>query len=78
MDYLGKSPMYDVHWKTVSRIWATVNSKLKVGATLDASNQKYGQHNRALIQFDEAKFQDLEKTKKTSQQVVANVMGVSQ
>ena len=29
---------YDVHWKTVSRIWAKVKTQKKEGATLDASN----------------------------------------
>ncbi|XP_057539731.1 uncharacterized protein LOC130817809 [Amaranthus tricolor] len=69
---------YDVHWKTVSRIWAKVKTQKKEGATLDASSKKFGRNNRTIIPFDESKFQALEKAKKTSQQAVAIAMGVSQ
>ena len=69
---------YGIHWKTVSRIWATVKNQQKEGATLDATRKKFGKITNRIIPFDESKFQALEKSKKTSPKAVANVMGVSQ
>ena len=69
---------YDIHWKTVSRIWSTVKNQQKEGATLDATSKKYGRITDTIIPFDERRFQALEKSKQTSQKVVANAMGVSQ
>ena len=76
---MGKiAKKYDVHWKTVNRIQAKVKTQQKEGATLDAHSKKFGRNNRTIIPFDESRFQALEKAKKTSQQAVANAMGVSQ
>ena len=69
---------YDIHWKTVSRIWAIVKNQQNEGATLDATSKKFGRITNTIIPFDERRFQALEKSKKTSQKAVANAMGVSQ
>ena len=58
---------YDVHWKTVSRIWAKVKTQQKEGAIVDASSKKFGRNNRTIIPFEESRFQALKKAKKTSQ-----------
>ena len=69
---------YDVHCKTVSRIWGKVKTQQKERATMNASSKKFGRNNKTIIPFNESRFQALENAKKTSQQVVANAMDVSQ
>ena len=69
---------YGIHWKTVSRIWATVKNQQKEGAILDATGKKFDRITNTITPFDESRFQALEKSKKTSQKAAANVMGVSQ
>ena len=40
---------YDVHWKTISRIWAIVKNQQQEGAKLNASSKKFRRNSRKKV-----------------------------
>ena len=70
---------YDVHRRTVGRIWRQIWDQIKNNQVLiTVNNKKKGNKGRPSIPFDEKKFKSIEKAKKTSLATLSKAMGVSQ
>ncbi|XP_057548213.1 uncharacterized protein LOC130826661 [Amaranthus tricolor] len=70
---------YDVHRRTVGRIWRQIqDQKENNQVPITVNNKKKGSKGRPFIPFDEKKFKSIEKVKKTSLAALSKAMGVSQ
>ncbi|XP_057529994.1 uncharacterized protein LOC130808552 [Amaranthus tricolor] len=68
---------YDLHRRTIERIWRQIRDQKKNEVPINVNNKKTGTKGRASIPFDENKFKSIEKVKKTTLRSLSRAMGVS-
>ncbi|XP_057535502.1 uncharacterized protein LOC130813678 [Amaranthus tricolor] len=70
---------YDVHRKTIGRIWRQIRDQINNNQVpINVNNKKKGSKGRPPIPFNENKFKSIEKVKKTTLRALSRAMGVSQ
>ncbi|XP_057543296.1 uncharacterized protein LOC130821520 [Amaranthus tricolor] len=69
---------YDVHRRTIGRIWRQIRDQKNNQVPINVNNKKKGSKGRPSIPFDENKLKSIEKVKKTTLRALSRAIGVSQ
>ncbi|XP_057532895.1 uncharacterized protein LOC130810784 [Amaranthus tricolor] len=68
---------YDLHRRTIGRIWRQIRDQKKHNLPINVNNMKSLTNGKARIAFDENKFKSIEKAKKTTLRSLSKAMEVS-